>query len=134
MIIGIGSDIANIDRISASIAKFGSRFINRILSPLEQSSLKPGMQPASREFACTLGKRFAAKEACSKALGTGFQYGISWQEIQIRHLPSGQPCIELSGKALEQAQKLSGSKEFKLHLTMSDDYPWAQAFVVMETV
>ena len=80
-----------------------------------------------------MAKKFAAKEACAKALGTGISGGVSWKDIEITHQPSGQPIISLYGKASEYALVLSGNKKYNILLSLSDDYPWAQAFVIIDT-
>lgn len=133
MIIGIGCDLCNIDRIAQSIEKYGIRFLQRILSSKELTAIA-GRQKSPREFAAYVAKRFAAKEACTKALGTGFQKGTFWRDMQITTLPGGQPHLELSGGAAQNLQELSARTPTHIMVTMSDDYPWAQAFVVIETI
>lgn len=131
MIVGIGSDLANIERIEEAFNKFGDKFINRLFSAFEQQEMETRKSASSQRYICSLAKRFAAKEACSKALGTGFGAGTSWKDIEVIHLSSGKPSLKLSGAALEHAKNLAGDN-FNIHLTMTDDYPWAQAFVVLE--
>ena len=134
MIVGTGSDIANITRIEATIKNFGPRFISKIFTKYEISEMAKRQNISARETASMAAKRFAAKEACSKALGTGFREGVFWKNIEIRHLASGKPTIKLSGGALKHAQKLCEGGNANIHVSMSDDYPWAQAFVVIEKI
>ncbi len=128
MIIGIGSDLANIERIDATLKKFGARFEARIFSPVEQ-------EKASKRIgkAATYAKRFAAKEACAKALGTGFSRGVFFRDMCVVNLPSGQPTLRLSGGALARLCEMTPEGMTSvIHLSMTDDAPWAQAFVVIE--
>ncbi len=134
MIVGIGSDIANISRIEVTINKFGLRFLNRIFTKYELGEMSKRQDVSAKEYASMAAKRFAAKEACSKALGTGFREGVFWKNIEIRHLASGKPTLRLSGGALKHAQKLCENGNANLNVSMSDDYPWAQAFVVIEKI
>jgi len=128
MIIGIGSDLCDISRIEKSLARFGERFIQRVFTPVEQA--KARRRP---ELAPTLAKRFAAKEACSKALGTGFSRGVFLRDIGVVNLRSGQPTLALTGGALEQLNRmLPEGHAAVIHLTMTDEYPLAQAFVIIE--
>lgn len=108
--------------------------MRRIFSPAEQQEMQRRQHISPREYACTAAKRFAAKEACSKALGTGLASGTFWKDMQITRLPSGKPQLQISGGALGNLQKQIGEKSFAVHLTMTDDYPWAQAFVIIETI
>tara|TARA_Y100000739_G_C20608346_1_gene467004 strand:- start:1817 stop:2221 length:405 start_codon:yes stop_codon:yes gene_type:complete len=130
MILGVGTDLANIDRIEATLDRFGNRFRNRVFTKLEQSKANS----RSNESA-TYAKRWAAKEACSKALGTGLRMGISWKDMAVSNLDTGQPQMELTGWAKERLSKLTpdGHESF-IHVTLTDDYPWAQAFVVIEAL
>jgi len=128
MILGIGTDLANIDRIAATLDRFGDRFRNRVFTELEQR------KAASRTAAAaTYAKRWAAKEACSKALGTGLRMGISWKDMGVSNLRSGQPVMHLTGWAAERLAAMTppGHKAM-VHVTLTDDHPWAQAFVVIE--
>jgi holo-[acyl-carrier protein] synthase len=128
MIIGIGSDLCDTRRIEKSLARFGERFIQRVFTPVEQA--KARRRP---ELAPTLAKRFAAKEACSKALGTGFSRGVFLRDIGVVNLRSGQPTLALTGGALEQLNRmLPEGHAAVIHLTMTDEYPLAQAFVIIE--
>lgn len=132
MIKGIGSDLANIGRVEQSIARFGERFVRRICSDDEMTEMQQRRYATVKDYAAAVSKRFAAKEACAKALGTGFRYGIEWKEIEVRHDKEGRPLLTLNGKALIQLQKICGTADTKVWLTLADDYPWAQAFVVIE--
>jgi holo-[acyl-carrier protein] synthase len=127
-LIGLGSDLCNIDRIASSIDRFGDRFINRIFTDIEQA--KANRRQLTR--AATFAKRFAAKEACSKALGTGFRNGVFWRDMGVVNLPSGQPTLHLSGGAAARlAQITPAGHKAQIHLTMTDDHPWAQAIVLI---
>lgn len=134
MIIGIGSDLTNITRIEDSLKKYSQRFLERTFTPAELGELKTRERLDTKEYASAVSRRFAAKEAASKALGTGFNNGISWQDFQILHLASGQPQLHISGKAAEHLLTLTEGKEFTTHISITDDYPWAQAFVIIETI
>jgi holo-[acyl-carrier protein] synthase len=128
MILGIGSDLANIDRIEATLARFGDRFRNRVFTDPEQR--KADSRPHA---AATYAKRWAAKEACSKALGTGLRMGIAWKDMGVTNLRTGQPVMHLTGWAAERLVAMTppGHKAV-VHVTLTDDHPWAQAFVVIE--
>ena len=129
MILGIGSDLANIDRIEATLARFGDRFRNRVFTDREQR--KADSRP--RAVAATYAKRWAAKEACSKALGTGLRMGISWKDMAVTNLRSGQPVMHVTGWAAERLRAMTPEgHEAVIHVTLTDDSPWAQAFVVIE--
>ncbi len=134
MIVGVGSDIANISRIEETIRKFGPRFLNKIFTKYELSEMSKRQDISAKEYGSMAAKRFAAKEACSKALGTGFREGVFWKNIEIRHLASGKPTLRLSGGALKHAEKQCENGNVSLHISMSDDYPWAQAFVIIEKI
>jgi holo-[acyl-carrier protein] synthase len=128
MIVGIGSDLCNIERIERSIERFGERFLNRVFTDIERS--KADSRPHTR--AGTLAKRFAAKEAFSKAVGTGFKRGVYMKDIGVVNAPSGAPTLELTGGAKARLDALAPSGHaLDIHLTMTDDYPWAQAFVIL---
>jgi holo-[acyl-carrier protein] synthase len=128
MILGIGSDLANIDRIEATLARFGDRFCNRVFTDHEQRKAE------SRPHApATYAKRWAAKEACSKALGTGLRMGIAWKDMAVSNLQTGQPVMQLTGWAAERLIAMTPvGHEAVIHVTLTDDHPWAQAFVVIE--
>ena len=128
MIIGIGTDLANIDRIKKIIDKYGNKFLNRVFSKLEKEKVC-----SKKNKAANLAKRWAAKEACSKALGTGMSMGVSWHEMTVSNLESGQPSMNLTGWAKKRLDELTPegySSEIMVSLT--DEYPLAQAFVVIE--
>ena len=128
MILGIGSDLCNIERIEGSLARFGDRFRHRVFTETELR------KAASRHGeAATLAKRWAAKEACSKALGTGLRMGISWRDMAVSNLRTGQPVMAVTGWAAERLASLTPpGHEALIHVTLTDDHPWAQAFVVIE--
>lgn len=134
MIVGIGSDLANISRIEVTIKKFGLHFLNKIFTKYELAEMAKRQNISAKEYASMAAKRFAAKEACSKALGTGFREGVFWKHIEVHHLSSGKPTLRLSGGALRHAEKLCEGGNISVHVSMSDDYPWAQAFVVIEKI
>jgi holo-[acyl-carrier protein] synthase len=128
MILGIGSDICDIRRIEHSLDRFGDRFVTRVFTDVEQA--KAASRPFTR--AGTLAKRFAAKEAFSKAVGTGFRRGVFMKDIGVVNLPSGQPTLKLTGGARERLQALAPEGHaVDIHLTLTDEYPWAQAFVML---
>ena len=133
MIVGIGNDLCNISRIEKILQHNSQGLIRRLFSSAEQKELKSLPNKSLKEQAHTIAKRFAAKEACSKALGTGFAQGTYFKDIQIYHHSSGQPYITLSGGALANLHKKVAHQKFLCHLSISDDYPWAQAFVIIET-
>ena len=128
MILGIGTDLANIDRIQGVLNRHGDRFRNRVFTPIELAKAA-----RRKDEAGTLAKRWAAKEACSKALGTGLAMGISWKDMAVSNLRSGQPVMALTGWAAERLAKMTPpGREAIVHVTLTDDHPWAQAFVVIE--
>ncbi len=131
MIVGLGSDLCNIERIQHSLDRFGDRFTRRVFTPQEVT--KAERRPFTR--AGTYAKRFAAKEAFSKAVGTGFKRGVFMKDIGVINLPSGAPTLALSGGALARLQELTPEgHEMRVHLTLTDDHPWAQAFVILEAL
>ena len=128
VILGIGTDLCNIDRIEATLARFGDRFRNRVFTDREQRKAE-----ARRDVAATYAKRWAAKEACSKALGTGLRMGIVWKDMAVSNLRSGQPVMQLTGWAAERLRAMTpAGHEAVIHVTLTDDHPWAQAFVLIE--
>jgi holo-[acyl-carrier protein] synthase len=128
MILGVGTDLANIERIEATLHRFGDRFVNRVFTDAEQAKAN-----GRKDVAGTYAKRWAAKEACSKALGTGLRMGISWKDMAVTNLPTGQPVMRVTGWAAERlAQMTPPGHEAVIHVTLTDDHPWAQAFVVIE--
>lgn len=131
MIVGLGSDLCNIERIQASLDRFGDRFEQRVFTDRERA--KAARRPFTK--AGTLAKRFAAKEAFSKAVGTGFKRGVFMKDIGVVNAPSGAPTLELAGgaKAALEALVPAGHRPH-IHLTLTDDHPWAQAFVIIEAV
>ncbi|WP_456388340.1 holo-ACP synthase [Profundibacter sp.] len=128
MILGIGTDLANIDRIAGTLTRFGDRFRNRVFTEVEQKKAE-----RRRDVAGTYAKRWAAKEACSKALGTGLRMGISWRDMAVSNLETGQPVMKVTGWAKERLDNMTPrGHEAIIHVTLTDDHPWAQAFVVIE--
>lgn len=128
MILGIGSDLANIDRIAGVLERHGDRFRNRVFTETELALAR-----RRKLEAATLAKRWAAKEACSKALGTGLAMGISWRDMAVSNLPGGQPTMQLTGWAAERLAAMTPPGHVaRVHVTLTDDHPWAQAFVVIE--
>ena len=128
MIIGLGSDLCNIERIQASLDRFGERFENRVFTEIERA--KGNRRPFTK--AGTLAKRFAAKEAFSKAVGTGFKRGVFMKDIGVVNAPSGAPTIVATGGAKARLDALAPEGHaIDIHLTMTDDHPWAQAFVIL---
>lgn len=129
MIIGMGSDLCNIERIQASLDRFGTKFEQRVFTATEQA--KAARRPYTK--AGTLAKRFAAKEAFSKAVGTGFKAGVFMKDIGVVNAPSGAPTLALTGGAAARLAAITPpGHEAVVHLTLTDDHPWAQAFVVIE--
>ena len=129
MIISIGSDLCNIERIQNSLDRFGERFENRVFTEVERA--KAARRPFTK--AGTLAKRFAAKEAFSKAAGTGFKAGVFMKDIGVVNAPSGAPTLKLTGGAASRLAAITpAGHEAVIHLTLTDDHPWAQAFVVIE--
>ena len=128
MILGVGTDLANIERIAGVLDRHGDRFRNRVFTEIEQKKAERRQDKAG-----TYAKRWAAKEACSKALGTGLRMGIAWKDMAVKNLRTGQPVMEVSGWAAERLQNMTpkGHKAI-IHVTLTDDHPWAQAFVVIE--
>ena len=131
MIIGIGSDLCNIERIQNSLDRFGERFMNRVFTDKERA--KAETRPFTR--AGTYAKRFAAKEAYSKAVGTGFKRGVYMKDIGVANLPSGAPTLKLTSGAKERLDALTpAGHAARIHLTMTDDHPFAMAVVIIEAV
>ncbi len=128
MIVGIGSDLCRIDRIEQTLTRFGERFEARCFTDVERA--RAARRPKMK--ADTYAKRFAAKEACSKALGTGIRNGVSWREMGVVNLPTGRPTMLLTGAALKRLQELTPKGyEADIHLSLTDDHPYAMAFVVI---
>lgn len=128
MILGIGTDLANIDRIQATLDRFGDRFRNRVFTETEQHKAE-----RRRDTAGTYAKRWAAKEACSKALGTGLRMGIAWKDMGVSNINTGQPVMRVTGWAAERLAEITPpGHEAIIHVSLTDDHPWAQAFVMIE--
>ncbi len=130
MIVGIGSDLSDIRRVAETLERFGDRFTNRIFTEIERtrSERKP-------DRAASYAKRFAAKEACSKALGTGLKAGVFWRDMGVVNMRSGQPTMALTGGAAKRLEAIipAGHKAV-IHVSLTDDHPYAQAFVIIEAV
>ena len=130
MILGIGTDLANIERIQGTLDRFGDRFRNRVFTKVEQRKAE-----RRKDTAGTYAKRWAAKEACSKALGTGLRMGIAWKDMSVSNLRSGQPQMAVTGWAATRLREMTpDGHEAIIHVTLTDDHPWAQAFVVIEAL
>ncbi len=131
MILGLGNDLIDIRRIEKTLERFGDRFLRRVFTEIErQRSERRAMVRAS-----SYAKRFAAKEACSKALGTGFRQGVFWRDIGVVNLPSGRPTLNLTGGAAEHLRELvPPGAEARIDLTLTDDYPMAQAIVIISAL
>ena len=128
MILGIGTDLANIERIQGTLDRFGDRFRNRVFTDTEQAKAE-----RRKDVAGTYAKRWAAKEACSKALGTGLRMGIAWRDMAVSNLETGQTVMAVTGWAAERLENMTPKgHEAIIHVTLTDDHPWAQAFVVIE--
>ena len=130
MIIGLGNDIVDIRRIEKTLEKFGARFTDRVFTEIERKKSDRRAQRAS-----SYAKRFAAKEACSKALGTGFSHGVFMKDLGVVNEPSGKPTLALTGGAAERLKRLTPEgMAAKVHLTITDEYPYAQAIVMIEAL
>ena len=130
MIIGLGNDMVDISRVAKTLENYGERFINRIFTEVEIAKSEK-----RAERAASYAKRFAAKEACSKALGTGFRGGVFWRDMGVVNLPSGRPTMVLTGGARAHLDRITPhGHEARIHLTITDDYPWAQAIVMIEAL
>lgn len=130
MIIGLGNDIVDIRRIEATLARFGDRFLDRVFTDIERAKSD---RRAAR--AASYAKRFAAKEACSKALGTGFRAGVYWRDMGVINLPSGRPTLELTGGAARQLTRILPSGLIaRIDLTLTDEFPLAQAVVIISAL
>jgi len=127
MIIGIGSDLIDIRRIESTLERYGTRFVNRVFTEVEQRKSERRAQRAA-----TYAKRFAAKEACAKALGTGLKAGVFWRDIGVVNLPTGQPTIKLTGGAAQRLRQITPpGMSAQIALTLTDDFPLAQAIVII---
>ena len=130
MIIGLGNDVIDIRRVEKTIQRFGERFLDRVFTDIERRK-SDGRTLRAASYA----KRFAAKEACSKALGTGFRHGVFWRDMGVVNLPSGRPTLELTGGAERVLQELTpAGHEVRIDLTITDDFPSAQAIVIISAV
>ena len=130
MIIGIGSDITDVRRIAKVLDRHGERFIDRIFTPIERAKAEK-----RRNRVETYAKRFAAKEACAKALGTGFRAGVWWRDMGVVNLPSGRPTLELTGGAKRRLDAITpAGYEARIDLTITDEGPMAHAFVVISAI
>ena len=131
MIIGIGSDLIDIRRVEKVIERHGERFLSRIFTDVERAKA----ERRARTSIDTYAKRFAAKEACSKALGTGIRLGVWWRDMGVVNLPGGRPTMKLTGGALKRLESLTpAGHEARIDLSITDEYPMAQAFVVISAV
>ena len=130
MILGIGSDLCDITRIQQSLDRFGERFTQRIFTEIEQVK-----SDRRKERAASYAKRFAAKEACSKALGTGLSRGVFWRDMGVVNLPGGKPTMNLTNGAAKRLEAMTPpGHRAVIHLTITDDFPLAQAFVIIEAL
>ena len=130
MIIGIGSDLCDIRRVEETLMRFGERFAQRCFTQIERDK-----SDRRAERAASYAKRFAAKEACAKALGTGMSAGVFWRDLGVVNLPSGQPTMRLTGGAAARLAAITPRGcEARIHLTITDDFPMAQAFVIIEAM
>ncbi len=128
IVLGLGNDLCNIERIQASLDRFGSRFTARVFTPVEVARSERRQLTRAASYA----KRFAAKEACAKALGTGFRAGVFLRDIGVVNLPTGQPTLALTGGAADRLATMTPSgMQATIHLTLTDDHPWAQAIVLI---
>ena len=128
MILGIGSDLIDIRRVAKTLERHPERFVNRVFTEIEQQK-----SDRRKERAASYAKRFAAKEACAKALGTGLARGVFWRDMGVVNLPGGKPTMHLTGGAAARlAAMLPAGHEAFVHLTITDDFPLAQAFVIIE--
>jgi holo-[acyl-carrier protein] synthase len=127
MILGVGNDIIDIRRIEATLDRFGNRFLDRIFTDIERRKSE-----ARAARAASYAKRFAAKEACAKALGTGFRRGVFWRDMGVVNLPTGRPTLALTGGAAAQLRRITpDGYEARIDLTLTDDYPLAEAMVII---
>jgi holo-[acyl-carrier protein] synthase len=130
MILGLGSDLIDIRRIEKTIARFGDRFLDRVFTPAERQRCDRRLDAAA-----SYARRFAAKEACAKALGTGFRRGVFWRDLAVVNLPSGQPSMRLSGGALRRLEELTpAGMAAQLDVSLTDEPPMAQAVVIITAV
>ncbi len=127
MILGIGTDILDVRRIERTLESYGDRFVQRLFSNWEQQRCQAHSNRANR-----YAQHFAAKEACAKALGTGFRFGVTWRDIELGALPSGQPILRLGGAARRRMRLLTPPRsETQINVSLSDEYPFVLAFVLL---
>ena len=130
MIVGLGNDLCDISRVQKTLDRYGDRFTHRCFTELERQKSDRRAQRAA-----SYAKRFAAKEACSKALGTGFRAGVFWKDMGVVNEPSGKPTMQLTGGAKEHLDRLTPhGHTVRIHVTITDDFPYAHAFVMIEAV
>jgi len=130
MIIGLGNDIIDIRRVERTIERYGERFLSRVFTEIER---RKSDNRAGR--AASYAKRFAAKEACAKALGTGFRQGVFWRDVGVVNLPSGRPTLQLTGGAARALEQLTPEgHEVRIDLSITDDFPTAQAIVIISAI
>ena len=130
MILGLGNDIIDIDRIERAIARFGDRFLDRVFTDVERRK-----SDRRHQRAASYAKRFAAKEACAKALGTGLRQGVFWRDMGVINLPTGRPTLLLTGGAAKQLERITPrGYAARIDLSLTDDYPLAQAIVIISGV
>jgi holo-[acyl-carrier protein] synthase len=130
MILGLGNDVIDIRRIERTIEVYGDRFLNRVFTETERKR-----SDRRKERAASYAKRFAAKEACSKALGTGLRKGVFWRDMGVVNLPSGRPTLKLTGGAADQLARITpAGYEARIDLTITDDFPMAQAIVIISAI
>jgi holo-[acyl-carrier protein] synthase len=130
MILGIGNDVIDIRRVERTIERYGERFLDRVFTETERRKSDGRVQRAA-----SYAKRFAAKEACAKALGTGFRQGVYWRDMGVVNLPSGRPTLELTGGAARALARLTPEgHDVRIDLTITDDFPTAQAIVIISAV
>jgi holo-[acyl-carrier protein] synthase len=130
VIIGLGNDVVDIRRIEKTLETYGERFVSRLFTQVEIAKSE-----RRAERAASYAKRFAAKEACSKALGTGFRRGVFWKDMGVVNEPSGRPTMVLTGGAAEQLARITPpGQRAQIHLTITDDFPYAQAIVMIEAI
>lgn len=136
MILGLGNDLCDIRRIERTLERFGDRFVRRVFTAVEQAKAgRRGRDGEPRRLAATYAKRFAAKEACAKALGTGLRRGVFWRDMGVVNLPGGRPTLELTGGALARLEAMTPPGMTPVvHLTLTDEYPLAQAVVIISAV
>ena len=134
MILGIGNDLIDIRRIEQTVARFGDRFINRIYTELEKAKAER-RKGAGDSYIATLAKRYAAKEAAAKALGTGFRYGVYWRDLGVVNLPSGKPTVHMTGGAAKRLAEITPKgMRAQIDLAITDEFPLAEATVIISAV